>query len=113
MTARIERHRAPDTERYAFDFDLCHYLRGWAQFDTGQDAPYFGQWGNPSELRVVTFCEGDVTIENADSPEEFADTVRRHAEWNAENGFRFAIDGMCQPSIVEKFEGLGLGDLLH
>ncbi len=30
------------TERYRFDFRLCTKEKGWTQYDTNQDAWYFG-----------------------------------------------------------------------
>ena len=34
----------PEGDRYQFDFNLCSGARGWTQFDTDQDAWYFGIW---------------------------------------------------------------------
>lgn len=38
-------------------------VAGWAQIDTWQDARFFGVWTHPATRRIVTFAEGDVTIE--------------------------------------------------
>ena len=45
-------------DRYAFDFKHCTALKGWRQFDTEQDASYFGVWVHTGKRQVVTFAEG-------------------------------------------------------
>jgi len=40
----ITRSFEGDIDRYKFDFGLCSYSKGWIQFDTDQDAWYFGVW---------------------------------------------------------------------
>ena len=57
-------------DRYYFD-NLLTAADGWMQYDTSQDAWYFGVWVNPKTLQVVTYAEGDVTLEQATSPEAF------------------------------------------
>jgi len=109
----IAREFLPDADRYMFDFTDCHCKDGWAQCDTRQDASYFGTWANPLTLKIVQFAEGDVTREQAYSPEEFCSMVRRHAQWNYENEGFFRIDGMGRHNIIQAFKDLGLGDLLH
>ena len=49
-----------DCERYLFDFELCKPSDGWLQFDTDQDAWYFGVWVHPERREIVTYAEGDV-----------------------------------------------------
>jgi len=100
-----------DADRYHFDAGLCSFKRGFAQVDTGQDAWYFGTWANPTTLTVVSYAEGDVTIEQADTPQEFGDALRAVKRWNDVNGYSFGIDTMCQAEIREGFQALGLADL--
>ena len=103
-----------DTERYEFDFDLCTPKKGFAQVDTGQDAWYFGTWANPFKLEIVSYAEGDVTIQTADEPEEFVDAIRYIKTWNDEHGHGFkGIDPMCVEKLEHQFIALGLGELLH
>jgi hypothetical protein len=49
-------------ERYAFDFRFCARSDGWQQFDTTQDAPYFGIWVHLAKRVVCKFIEGEVYI---------------------------------------------------
>ena len=99
----------PNGERYELDFGACSHRRGFAQVDTRQDAWYYGTWANPETLRVVCFAEGDLTVTDCETPEEFSAYLRETAshEW-----FR-GIDTMQSDPITAAFEGLGLADLLH
>ena len=47
-------------DRYLFDLDKCSQENGWLQFDTDQDAWYFGVWVHPKNREVMTYAEGDV-----------------------------------------------------
>jgi hypothetical protein len=46
-------------DRYYYDFAA---LPGWKQFDTTQDAWYFGLWVNIPERMTFTYAEGDRTL---------------------------------------------------
>lgn len=102
------------SDRYAFDFGPCSYTNGFAQIDTSQDASYFGTWASPATMKVVSYCEGDVTIHEAESVSEFAAVLRRIDEWNVAQGHgRARIDPGSDPAMRRAFEALGLGDMLH
>ncbi len=49
-----------DADRYLFDFRLCSPQKGWKQYDTNQDAWYFGVWVHPERREILTYAEGDV-----------------------------------------------------
>lgn len=100
-------------DRYVYDFGACNYKRGWAQMDTGQDAPYYGNWANPQERKLFSYCEGDTCLTECESAEEFAAEIRRTAQWHIENTGKFGIDAMCDPDMIAEFAALGLSDLLH
>ena len=55
-------------DRYGYDFGPC---RSWVQFDTRQDASYFGVWVHPESRRVFTYCEGDRVMVVCPTPETF------------------------------------------
>ena len=55
----VERSFHEARDRYHYDFDQC---RGWTQYDTNQDAWYFGIWVNPETRQILTFAEGDETL---------------------------------------------------
>ena len=110
---KITREFCPG-DRYVYDFGLCSYSNGWAQVDTAQDASYFGTWANPARLVILNYCEGDTTVKEAASPEEFAAELREIDVWNRANGYGPArIDPRFNPAMKAAFEWLGLVDLLH
>lgn len=101
------------SDRYQFDFRLCTYAKGWAQLDTSQDASYFGTWINPTERKIANYCEGDVTIQTAETDEEVVSLVAEIKAWNVQQGHRFiGID----PGLGEEMQGrlvaAGLGEFL-
>lgn len=101
-------------DRYIYDLGVCSIKRGFAQVDTSQDASYFGTWANPSKWAIVCYCEGDVTLQQADSAEEFVSAIRELKQWNEENGHKFyGIDPGFIEALADGFKVLGLGDLLH
>jgi len=55
------------TERYEFD----EKLTGWVQYDTDQDAHYFGVWVNKAKRKTFTYCEGDITAVTCPTEESF------------------------------------------
>ena len=110
---KITREFCPG-DRYTYDFGLCSYANGWAQVDTAQDASYFGTWAHPTRLLIFNYCEGDTTLKEAGSPEEFAAELRDIDAWNRAHGYRPArIDPGFDPAMKAAFEGLGLTAMLH
>lgn len=99
------------TDRYRFDLGACKVDNGYAQFDTSQDASYYGNWVNPFSFKLVCYCEGDLTVQICDDQDEFVSKVRGMVEWNGE-GFKGIDPGFCG-QLKGRFEDLGLGDLLH
>ncbi len=58
-------------DRYLFDFQVCSSAKGWKQFDTKQDASYFGIWVHSGTRRIVTFAEGDLSTVTCPTVESF------------------------------------------
>ena len=101
------------SSRYKFDFVLCAANKGWAQIDTGSDASYYGIWANPFELKILSYVEGDIIINSAESNDEFVEKIHSIAEWHrAHDEFR-GIDCGCDDKIEQSFISLGLFDLFH
>ena len=100
-------------DRYRFDGGECSAKNGYAQIDTKQDAWYYGQWANPSKLRIVAYVEGDVIRQQAESPEEFVEALYKLRDFHNEYDQFLGIDCMLNPDIKAEFEKLGLGELLH
>jgi hypothetical protein len=100
-------------DRYRFDFKRCTASNGWAQIDSKQDAPYYGQWANPITCELASYCEGDVTHTKCADEAEFIAALGACLSWNKERGYLLGIDGMCRPEIIEAFQRLGFGEYLH
>lgn len=56
----------PERSRYRFDSKP-----GWVQYDTSQDAWYFGVWVNQSERKILTYAEGDVSVVTCPTVDQF------------------------------------------
>ena len=101
-------------DRYVFDFDICSARNGWSQIDSGQDAWYYGQWGNPTTLQLMSYTEGDICKTTCENKKEFAEEVRALDAWHKEYEEKgIKIDALCDPGMVDAWKALGLGDLLH
>ncbi len=110
---KITREFCPG-DRYTYDFGLCSSEKGWAQVDTAQDASYFGTWASPTRLMIFSYCEGDTTLKEAASPDEFADELLEIDAWNRAHGYGPAwIDPGFDLVMKTAFEALGLAGLLH
>lgn len=48
--------RSQREDRYYYDFTA---LKGWRQYDTDQDASYFGVWVDVPNRMTFTYAEGD------------------------------------------------------
>lgn len=103
----------PMAERYEFDFRRCKVSDGWAQLDSKQDAPYYGQWVNPLTLKIATYCEGDTTLIECDNEVDFKAQLSSVIQWNKDAGYWIGIDAGFSKPIIEAFERLGFGDTLH
>ena len=68
-------------ERYHYDNELG---LGWHQYDTDQDAYYFGVWTNSELLRIITFAEGDETKTFCDTTEEFSKELAEMSKFYGE-----------------------------
>jgi len=58
-------------DRYTYDFDLCIPSKGWTQYDTTQDAWYFGMWVHVADRKIFTYCEGDRILVACSTDEGF------------------------------------------
>jgi hypothetical protein len=74
----IERDSHFDRERYFYDKNLS---ADWKQYDTEQDAPYFGVWVNIKEMKIVSFAEGDETIAIAPTLKAFKAELESMADF--------------------------------
>jgi hypothetical protein len=64
-------------ERYHYDEKLG---ADWAQYDTDQDASYFGVWVNATTRQVMTWAEGDESLTTCPTVESFQAELDSMAE---------------------------------
>jgi hypothetical protein len=62
----VERGYSPYDSRYVYDFQVCTAEKGWQQYDTDQDASYFGVWVHIEKHQVLTFVEGEQILVKCD-----------------------------------------------
>jgi len=58
---QVDRYFLP-ADRYKYDFGMCNHKNGWVQYDTDQDAWYFGVWVHPEKMQTFTYAEGDTCL---------------------------------------------------
>ena len=101
-----------DASRYRYD-RLLSVERGFAQFDTAEDAWYFGTWASPSRRLIFNYAEGDCTTTTCESDSEFAGELQRMASWHRENDSFRGVDCGFSQALRDGFVRVGLADLLH
>ena len=77
----VSRFVGPYADRYRYDFELCKAADGWRQYDTNQDAWYFGVWVHESRREIVTFAEGDESRTTCPTVETFRAELAAMAEF--------------------------------
>ncbi len=100
-------------DRYPYDWGPCSTGKGFAQFDTAQDASYYGNWLNPFALVLFSFAEGDCDTTECGSVAEFVRETRALVAWHVEHSRFLGVDPGFDAALAERFEAIGLGDLLH
>lgn len=73
-------------ERYLIDFATDFRSEGWQQYDTDQDASYFGVWFNHKSLLILTYAEGDWIMVLCQDAEHFNAEIKALNEYHL-NGF--------------------------
>jgi len=110
---KIERDFS-NSSRYEFDGGRCSLGKGFAQIDTSSDAWYFGRWANPETLEIISYCEGDITVCTAETPEEFTTEILAVRDGIEKWGSKFlGIDCGCSDKVINGFKAVNLGHLLH
>ena len=100
-------------DRYQFDFGPCAAHHGFAQIDTDLDAWYYGHWANPHKRQIVSFVEGDLTIQTCDTDAEFISELNRTINWCIDQEIWRGIDALDSCNTRQKFIDLGFSSQLH
>ena len=80
------------TERYRWDFNEPFRSDGWEQYDTSQDAWYFGVWVNPRKLVTLSYAEGDWTLVVCPDAEHYNAEIADANEFYGEGRIALVID---------------------
>jgi len=80
------------SERYVIDFAETFKADGWEQYDTDQDAPYFGVWVNRRKLMTLNYAEGDWTLVTCPGSEHFDAEIADANEFYGEGFICKVID---------------------
>ncbi|MCT7971190.1 hypothetical protein [Laspinema olomoucense] len=92
-----------DAERYLIDFADDYHEHGLIQYDTNQDAPYFGVWISPSKMLSLTYCEGDWSLVICDNPISFNSEVDSIVEGYEEAPGFVSVDNE-EKTITEHYQ---------
>ncbi len=82
-----------DSERYLIDFATDFTVEGWEQFDTDQDAAYFGVWVNPQTLTTLTYAEGDWSVVQCSDKAAYNAEIQSMLDFYGEGFVAKAFDG--------------------
>ena len=93
-------HRHRDADRYLFDGDDEFHAAGWLQFDTDQDAWYYGVWVNPKLLKTLSYCEGDVYLVVCPDAERYNAEIKDLCEFHGEGFEMIACDMDAAQSLL-------------
>ena len=89
---QVKRHFLLNAERYRWDFSEKFTNARWEQYDTDQDAWYFGVWINKQLLKMQTYAEGDLTIVTCPDVEHFNAEIQNMNEFYGEGFIAKTID---------------------
>lgn len=59
------------SDRCIIDFADNRKFDGWEQYNTNQDASYFGVWINLLKRQTLTYCEGDWSLVFCEDDEHY------------------------------------------
>ena len=112
MTVKISREFA-QADRYRYDFGLPKHF---GQLDTKQDASYYGNWASAKLKFLFSYCEGDCTTTECDTPEEFKGEVEKFIKWTNDLGYPFLgidLGWNVSDDIKQPWIDCGLAHLIH
>ena len=79
-------------DRYYWDFNKQFKKDGWLQYDTDQDAHYFGVWVNPRWKMVFSYVEGDIILCVCQDTDHYFAEIRSMNEFYGEGFIAKTID---------------------
>jgi len=80
------------SSRYRVDFADDFHTEGWEQYDTDQDAEYFGVWVNRTKFMTLNYAEGDWTLVACEGEGAYNAQIRRLNDFYGEGRVARVID---------------------
>lgn len=82
LGSAVERNFFVDGDRYRYDFNVCSRKKGWQQYDTDQDAWYYGVWVHREKRTILTYAEGDEVLVTSPTEEIFQAELKALADFH-------------------------------
>lgn len=54
---------------------------GWSEVRTSQDAPYFGVYASQKARALLTYCEGDIILQESPSEESYLQNLEEAVQY--------------------------------
>lgn len=99
-----------EIDRYVVDFATDFRSEGWQQFDTDQDASYFGVWLNPRTFQVLQYAEGDWQLIDCHDRDRYRGEVQRLIDFHAPGEIATVIDADGTVTVIRQDRSAFLGD---
>lgn len=96
--SRVYSCHVGSVDRYKYDTATDAVYDQWEQYDTEQDAHYFGIWVSKKLLSILTYAEGDVNYVKCETAEQFNAEIENMNKYYGE-GFiakSIGMDGSCE-----------------
>lgn len=90
------------TERYRWDFNEKWRSEGWEQYDTDQDAWYFGVWVNKKLLQTFNYAEGDTCLVKCPDAEHFNAEIESMNKFYGAGFIAKVIDEKGQMTVYQQ-----------
>jgi hypothetical protein len=102
--------------RYDFDeidgsryhFDGCLLGQGFQQYDTENDAWYFGIWVNVATHTIVSYMEGDIEVAVYPGPKSFRAELQAMGEYYGDPPPAFVVLDQDESGAWTRTEGFDL-----
>jgi len=104
QTSEVHKHGIIHRGFYPTERDIIDFapdFKGWTQYDTDQDAHYFGCWVNKVKLLVLTYAEGDWTLMECETVERFNAQITSMNEFYNE-GFECIAIGKTEITVCRQ-----------
>ena len=91
-------------DRYFFDTRVCTVAEGWKQYDTVQDAWYFGTWVHVEARQILCFAEGDLSLTVCPTQESFKAELAKMAEFYGDPPPAFTVIDTEEGTITKVYD---------